>query len=90
MSSRPVVDVVLPCLNEVEGLPWVLARIPDGMSAIVVDNGSTDGSAELAASWGALVVRVEQRGYGAACETGDDGKQKRSPQGGLHEPDTQR
>ncbi len=62
MSSRPVVDVVLPCLNEVEALPWVLARIPDGMSAIVVDNGSTDGSAELAVSWGALVVRVEQRG----------------------------
>ena len=70
MSSRPVVDVVLPCLNEVEALPWVLARIPDGMSAIVVDNGSTDGSAELAARWGAQVVQVEQRGYGAACQAG--------------------
>jgi glycosyltransferase involved in cell wall biosynthesis len=70
MSSRPVVDVVLPCLNEVEALPWVLARIPDGMSAIVVDNGSTDGSAGVAARWGARVVHVEQRGYGAACHAG--------------------
>ena len=70
MSSGPVVDVVLPCLNEVEALPWVLARIPHDMSAIVVDNGSTDGSAEVAAQWGALVVRVEQRGYGAACQAG--------------------
>ncbi len=70
MNSRPVVDVILPCLNEVEALPWVLARIPQGMSPIVVDNGSTDGSAELAARWGAQVVRVEQRGYGAACHAG--------------------
>ena len=70
MISWPAVDVVLPCLNEIEALPWVLARIPDGMSALVVDNGSTDGSAEFAAAAGARVVHAEQRGYGAACHAG--------------------
>ena len=70
MRSRSAVDVVLPCLNEIESLPWVLARIPPGMSALVVDNGSTDGSAELAVRMGARVVRAEQRGYGAACAAG--------------------
>ena len=67
MSSWPAVDVILPCLNEIDALPWVLARIPDGMSALVVDNGSTDGSAEFAAAAGVRVVHAEQRGYGAAC-----------------------
>ena len=37
-------DIVLPCLDEAQALPWVLERIPDGSTAIVVDNGSTDGS----------------------------------------------
>ncbi len=70
MVSRPFVDVVLPCLDEVDALPWVLSRIPDTMSAIVVDNGSTDGSVEVALAWGARVVHAEQRGYGAACHAG--------------------
>ncbi|MFE3324417.1 glycosyltransferase family 2 protein [Streptomyces sp. NPDC059176] len=64
------VDVVLPCLDEVEALPWVLERIPAGWRAIVVDNGSTDGSAERAASLGATVVREPRRGFGAACHAG--------------------
>ncbi|RPF44383.1 glycosyltransferase involved in cell wall biosynthesis [Streptomyces sp. Ag109_G2-6] len=64
------VDVVLPCLNEVEALPWVLARIPAGWRALVVDNGSTDGSAELARSLGATVVAEPRRGFGAACHAG--------------------
>jgi glycosyltransferase involved in cell wall biosynthesis len=63
-------DIVLPCLDEVQALPWVLDRIPEGARAIVVDNGSTDGSAELARSRGALVVECRQRGYGAACHSG--------------------
>ena len=42
-------DVVLPVLNEREALPWVLERMPAGYEPIVVDNGSTDGSGELAA-----------------------------------------
>jgi glycosyltransferase involved in cell wall biosynthesis len=65
-----MIDVVLPCLDEAEALPWVLARMPDGYRAIVVDNGSTDGSAEIAAVNGALVVREDRRGFGAACHAG--------------------
>jgi cellulose synthase/poly-beta-1,6-N-acetylglucosamine synthase-like glycosyltransferase len=64
------VDVVLPCLNEAEALPWVLRRIPPGWRALVVDNGSTDGSAEIAAAHGATVVREARRGFGAACHAG--------------------
>ncbi|MFD5796872.1 glycosyltransferase family 2 protein [Streptomyces diastatochromogenes] len=64
------VDVVLPCLNEAEALPWVLARIPAGWRALVVDNGSTDGSADLARDLGATVVREDRRGFGAACHAG--------------------
>jgi glycosyltransferase involved in cell wall biosynthesis len=65
-----LVDVVLPCLNERGALPWVLARMPAGYRAIVVDNGSTDGSAELAASLGATVVRERRKGFGAAAHAG--------------------
>ncbi|MCB5170362.1 glycosyltransferase family 2 protein [Streptomyces bambusae] len=68
--SQDTVDVVLPCLNEAEALPWVLARIPAGWRALVVDNGSTDGSAGIAASLGATVVREPRRGFGAACHAG--------------------
>ncbi|GAA2253139.1 hypothetical protein GCM10010430_41050 [Kitasatospora cystarginea] len=64
------VDVVLPCLDEAAALPWVLDRIPSGWRAIVVDNGSTDGSAELARSMGATVVHEPRRGFGAACHAG--------------------
>ena len=51
--DRGTVDVVLPCLDEAEALPWVLARIPPGWRALVVDNGSTDGSADIARALGA-------------------------------------
>lgn len=63
-------DVVLPCLNEAAALPWVLSRMPDGYRAIVADNASTDGSADVARAHGALVVPVAQRGFGAACHAG--------------------
>ena len=43
-----MIDVILPVLDEAEALPWVLARMPPGYRPIVVDNGSTDGSAEIA------------------------------------------
>ncbi|WP_406095036.1 glycosyltransferase family 2 protein [Streptomyces sp. NBC_01013] len=66
----PVADVVLPCLDEAAALPGVLGAIPDGWRAIVVDNGSTDGSAELARSLGATVVHEPRRGFGAACHAG--------------------
>ena len=64
------IDVVFPCLDEIEALPWVLSRMPAGYHAIVADNGSTDGSAELARSLGATVVDVPQRGFGAAVAAG--------------------
>jgi dTDP-L-rhamnose 4-epimerase len=65
-----MIDVVLPCLDEAAALPWVLGRIPDGYRAIVVDNGSTDGSAEVAAAHGAQVVHEPRRGFGSACHSG--------------------
>ncbi len=65
-----VVDIVLPCLDEAAALPWVLDRIPANARAIVVDNGSRDGSARIAARRGATVVECAQRGYGAACHAG--------------------
>ena len=65
-----VPDVVLPVLDEAEALPWVLGRMPGGYSAIVADNGSTDGSAELARELGATVVHEPRRGFGAACFAG--------------------
>jgi glycosyltransferase involved in cell wall biosynthesis len=64
------VDVILPCLNEAEALAWVLARMPPDARAIVVDNGSTDDSVEIARDHGAHVVYASQRGYGAACHAG--------------------
>jgi len=64
------IDVILPCLNEAEALPWVLSRMPAGFHPIVADNGSTDGSGAIAAAHGATVVRVPQRGFGAACHAG--------------------
>ena len=61
---------MLPCLDEAEALPWVLDRIPAGWRAIVVDNGSTDGSADIARALGATVVHEPRRGFGAACHAG--------------------
>jgi glycosyltransferase involved in cell wall biosynthesis len=64
------VDVVLPCLDEAAALPGVLTAMPDGYRAIVVDNGSTDGSPAVAAEYGAIVVCEPRKGYGAAVHTG--------------------
>ncbi|MFG2127101.1 glycosyltransferase family 2 protein [Streptomyces sp. NPDC048751] len=69
-TSPSSVDVVLPCLDEAEALPWVLERIPPGWRAIVVDNGSTDGSPDIARDLGAYVVHEPRRGFGAACHAG--------------------
>jgi glycosyltransferase involved in cell wall biosynthesis len=62
--------VILPCLNEASALPWVLERMPGGFRPIVVDNGSTDGSGEVARSLGATVVTEPARGFGAAAHAG--------------------
>ena len=69
-ASIALVDVVLPCLNEAAALPWVLSRLPEGYRAIVVDNGSTDASAEIARAAGATVVAESRRGFGAAAHAG--------------------
>lgn len=64
------VDVVFPCLNEERALPWILDRMPEGYRAIVVDNGSTDRSAEVAREHGAIVVTEPRRGFGSAAHAG--------------------
>ena len=63
-------DLVIPCRDEAAALPGVMALVPDGIRVIVVDNGSTDGTAEVAASLGARVVHEACPGYGAAVHSG--------------------
>jgi glycosyltransferase involved in cell wall biosynthesis len=65
-----VPDVVLPVLDEAGALPGLLAALPAGYRPIVVDNGSTDGSGDLARALGAAVVDEPRRGFGAACWAG--------------------
>ena len=62
--------VILPVLDEIAALPWVLSRMPINYQPLVVDNGSTDGSAKCAARLGAQVIVEPQRGFGAACWAG--------------------
>jgi len=64
------IDVILPVLDEAAAIPAVLGAVPEGYRAIVVDNGSSDGSDEIAARLGAEVVDEPQRGFGAACFAG--------------------
>jgi glycosyltransferase involved in cell wall biosynthesis len=63
-------DVILPVLDEAAAIPGVLAAMPPGYRPIVVDNGSTDGSGEIARGLGAHVVKEPRRGFGAACFAG--------------------
>ena len=75
MSSRALgrrIAIVMPALDEEESLPLVLGEIPREQVelVVVVDNGSTDGSARVARAGGAHVVHEERKGYGQACLTG--------------------
>ncbi len=70
VHGGPLVDVILPCLDEAAALPAVLAGLPPGYRALVVDNGSGDGSADVARSLGATVVAEPRRGFGSACAAG--------------------
>jgi glycosyltransferase involved in cell wall biosynthesis len=72
------VTVIIPCLNEEQGIEQVLSRMPAFVDqVIVVDNGSTDRTVDVAKGWGAEVIQEEVRGYGRAykrgfsCATGD-------------------
>ena len=62
--------VVIPVLNEAGALPDLLAAMPPGYTAVVADNGSTDGSGDIARRLGAVVVDQPVRGFGAACWAG--------------------
>ncbi len=65
------VTVVIPCLNEEEGIRKVLSQIPNFVDeVIVVDNDSTDGTARIAREMGARVIHENVRGYGRAYKTG--------------------
>lgn len=64
------VTVIIPALNEEASLPLVLRDLPPVGRVIVVNNGSTDDTARVAAAGGALVANEPQRGYGAACLRG--------------------
>lgn len=68
MSDRIV--VIMPALNEADAIPAALEGRPDDLPVIVVDNGSTDGTADVARSLGATVVVEPMRGFGAACWAG--------------------
>ena len=71
MERRAVVDVIIPALNEEKSISSVLRDIPDLVrEVIVVDNGSTDKTAENAQKAGATVLTEKQKGYGSACLKG--------------------
>ena len=65
------ITVIIPCLDEEQGIDEVLGRMPDYVDeVIVVDNGSTDRTAAVARSHGAKVIREDVRGYGRAYKRG--------------------
>jgi glycosyltransferase involved in cell wall biosynthesis len=75
--GRPDVSVVIPCLSEEQGIGWVIQRAREGLRSsglageiVVVDNGSEDRTALIAAEHGAKVVVEDQRGYGYAYRRG--------------------
>ena len=76
-AAAPEISVVIPCLNEEEAVGKVVDSSLEGIrrsgrtgEVIVVDNASTDRSAEVAAEHGATVVREERPGYGSAYLAG--------------------
>jgi glycosyltransferase involved in cell wall biosynthesis len=69
-SSSDLVTVVLPARDEEAALPRVLHRVPAGYTALVVDNGSRDATADVARDHGARVVAEPRPGYGAAVHAG--------------------
>ena len=71
MYKSQSITVIIPCLNEEQGIERVLSRMPDFVDqVIVVDNGSEDRTSEVASQFGAQVIREEVRGYGRAYKRG--------------------
>ncbi len=71
MYKGQSITVIIPCLNEEQGVEQVLRAMPDFVDeVVVVDNASTDRTSEVAASLGAKVIREEVRGYGRAYKRG--------------------
>ncbi|HVT57008.1 MAG TPA: glycosyltransferase family 2 protein [Thermoanaerobaculia bacterium] len=76
-ASPPELSIVMPCLNEADTLGSCIGKAQRALEAsgivgeiIVADNGSVDGSSEIARRLGAQVVAVEARGYGSALMGG--------------------
>lgn len=65
-----MIDVILPALDEAAAIPTVIAGFPPGFAPLVVDNGSRDATAAVAAACGARVVQEPMRGFGSACYAG--------------------
>jgi glycosyltransferase involved in cell wall biosynthesis len=72
MKNRPRIAVLIPALNEEASLPYVLTDVPKGVveEVVVVDNGSSDRTADMARAQGATVLSEPRRGYGSACLAG--------------------
>ena len=71
MYKGQSITVIIPCLNEEQGIEKVLRRMPEFVDqVIVVDNGSTDRTTDVAHSLGAQVIREAVRGYGRAYKRG--------------------
>ena len=72
MPDPTRISVIIPVFNEQDAIEKVIGDIPSHLPTeiIVVDNGSTDQTAKLAAAMGARIVRENRRGYGSACLAG--------------------
>ena len=71
-QHRPIVDLIIPARNEQQNIPRLLAALPRWSlrEIILVNNGSTDRTAELAQRGGVTVIDEPRRGYGSACLAG--------------------
>src|SRR5580765_3516312 len=76
-DNHDEVSIVMPCLNEAETLAACIQKARQGLDSagvrgevLIADNGSTDGSIEIAEKAGARVVRVNEKGYGSALRGG--------------------
>ena len=71
MYKGQSITVIIPCLNEEQGIEQILRAMPEFVDeVIVVDNASTDRTSEVASSLGATVIREEVRGYGRSYKRG--------------------